>query len=118
MGVLVKEEDALRILLAGLHEVLVALQLGYGVGVHVVDAATPADGEEAAVLMGHLHQLGKQCPAVDVGRRALVAGHVEAPELLGIVPTQEVGVGLEEILEGFQVVVLYVGCNSAELRCL
>ena len=37
---------------------------------------------------------------------------VETPELLGIVPSEEVRVVLEEILECFEVVVLDVGVSS------
>ena len=37
---------------------------------------------------------------------------VESPELLGIVPTEEVRVVLEEVFEGVEVVVLNVGVSS------
>ena len=70
MCVLIKEYDGFRVLLAGFQEVLVGLQLGQRVSIEVIDASAPADGEETAVLMRHLHQIGKQCPAAGSGHRA------------------------------------------------
>ena len=112
MGVLIKEDDGLGVFLAGLEEVLVGLELAHGVGVHVVVAATPADGEESAVFMRHLHQVGKERPARGGGHRAQVAGIAESPELLGVVPAEEVGVGLEEVFKGLQVGVLDMGMSA------
>ena len=114
MGVLVEEHDALGILLTGGKEVLVGLQFAHRVGAHVVVAATPAHGKEAAVLVRHLHQIGKQSPTAGCGHRTHVAGIAECPELLGVVPAEEVGIGLEEILKGLEVGVLNVGVAT---RC-
>ena len=72
------------------------------------DVAAEADGQETAVLVGHLHQVGKQGPAGSSRRRTLVASLFEAPELLGIVPAKEVGIALEEVFERLQVAVLDV----------
>ena len=114
MGVLVKEHDALGILLTGGKEVLVGLQFAHRVGAHVVVATTPAHGKEAAVLVRHLHQIGKQSPTAGCRHRALVAGIAEGPKLLGVVPAEEVGEGLEEVLKGLEVGVLDVGVAT---RC-
>ena len=86
MGVLIKEHDRLGILPAGFEKVLVGLQFSHGVGAHVVVAATPAHGEETTVLVRHLHQIGKQCPAAGCRHRTQVASIAKRPELLRIVP--------------------------------
>ena len=51
MGVLVEEHNGLGIFLTGSQEFAVLLQFSNRIGVHVIDAATPADGEETAVLV-------------------------------------------------------------------
>ena len=114
VGVLVEEHDALGILLTGGQEVLVGLQLAHRVGAHVVVATAPAHGEETAVLVRHLHQIGKQSPTAGCRHRTHVAGIAEGPELLGVVPAEEVGIGLEEVLKGLEVGVLDVGVAT---RC-
>ena len=64
--------------------------------------------------MRHFHEFGKQVPPCHLRARRLVARFVEAPELLCIVPTQEVGEVLEEVFKGHQVVVLDMSVTS---RC-
>ena len=113
-GVLIEEEHVFRIFLTGIQEVLVALQLADGVQAMTPDVAAERHGEQSAVLVRHLHQLGKQRPAVGLRGRRLVASLIEAPELLGIVPAKEIGEFLEEILKGHHVVVLNMRMSA---RC-
>ena len=51
-------------------------------------------------------------PAAGCRHRAHVTGIAESPELLGIVPAEEVGEVLEEILKGLHVGVLNVGVSA------
>ena len=112
--VLIKEQDSLRIFLTGCHEVLVGLQFGQRVCIEMIDTSAPTDSEETAIFVRHLHEVGKQIPTTRLRHRAQVASVTESPELLGIVPTEEVGEGFEEILEGLEVVVLNMGVSA---RC-
>ena len=77
------------------------------------DVAAERDGEETTVLMMHGHELGKQGNTRCLRATTLIVGLVESPELLSIVPSQEVRVVLEEELEGFEVGVLDVGVTAA-----
>ena len=78
----------------------------------MVDTTTPAHREKAAILMRHLHKVGKEIPTTGLGHGTQVACIAKGPELLGIVPSKEVGEGLEEILESLQVVILNMGVTT------
>ena len=112
MGVLVEKQDGLGIFLTGSQELGLGLQLCQRVGIEMVDTATPAHGEEATVLMRHLHKVGEEIPTTGLGHGTQVACIAKGPELLGIVPSKEVGEGLEEILESLQVVILNMGVTT------
>ena len=114
VGVFVEKQDGLGVFPTGSQEILVTLQFGNRVSVHVIGTATPANGEEATVVVRHLDELGKQGPAVHFGRRTFVACHIETPELLGKVPAEEVRISFKEVFESLQVVVLNVGVAT---RC-
>ena len=114
MSIFVEEDDGFRILFAGSHKVLVQLQFGKRVGVEMVNTTTPADREETAILVRHLHQFCKQSPSARLRHGTLVACLAKAPELLSIVPAKEVREGLEEILESVKVSILNVSMTS---RC-
>ena len=86
VGVLIEEKHGLRVFLTGFEKAGLALELGNGVGIEMVNAATPADSEESAIAVRHLHQVGKEVPAARLGHRAQVAGIAEGPELLSVVP--------------------------------
>ena len=64
--------------------------------------------------MVHRHEFGKEGDTGSLRRGTLVVCLVESPELLGIVPSEEVRILLEEIFKGLEVVILYVGVTS---RC-
>ena len=112
MGVLVEEQDSLRVFLTGSQEFGFGLQLCQRVGIEMVDTTTPAHREKAAILMRHLHKVGKEIPTTGLGHGTQVACIAKGPELLGIVPSKEVGEGLEEILESLQVVILNMGVTT------
>ena len=67
-GVFIQPKDGLWIFLAGLQELRFALQLANGIQRMAPDVTAEADGQETAVLMRHLHQLGKQCPTINLFR--------------------------------------------------
>ena len=112
MRVFVEEKDCLRVFSASREKIGVKFQLRNGVRVHMINAATPTDGKETTILVGHLDQIGKERPSTGCRHRTLVSSITKSPELLSIVPTQEVGIGLEEVFEGFEVVVLDVRMAS------
>ena len=112
-GVFIEPQNGLGIGLAGGHKVGVALHHAHGIERMRPDVAAETHREEAAVAVRHLHQAGKESQSRGLRTGAFVARFVEAPELFGIVPAQEVGVASVEILEGLQVVVLYVGVSAA-----
>ena len=64
--------------------------------------------------MVHRHEFGKEGNTGSLRRGTLVVYLVESPELLSIVPSEEIRILLEEILKGLKVVILYVGVTS---RC-
>ena len=112
MGVLIEEHHRFRIFLTSRQETGLSLQFSKGIGIEMIDAATPANSEEATILVRHFHQIGKKVPPTRLRHGTQVTGIAESPELLGIVPAQEVWECLEEILESFQVVVLDMSMST------
>ena len=79
------------------------------------DVATKRDSEEASVLVWHLHQFGKQSNAVGLERRTQIVLRVlfiKTPELLGVVPSKEVGEATEKVFKRFQVRILDMSMSS------
>ena len=98
---------------AGFKQLLVALH--HAERIQRVAPHIPAERhrEEAAVLVGHGHQLGEERDARRLRAGAAVAGLVEAPELLGVVPAEEVRVAAVEVLKRLEVSVLDVRVAAA-----
>ena len=105
-------QDGLGILLASLQQVAVALHHADGVQPVAPDVTAERNGEETAILVRHLYQLGKEGDTRLLRARTFVARIIETPELLGVVPAEEVGIGLEEVFKCLQVVVLDVGMSA------
>ena len=63
--------------------------------------------------MMHRYEVGKQLYSIDFGTGKEVAWIVESPELLGKVPSEEVGIFLEEVFKNLEVVVVDVCVSTA-----
>ena len=65
--------------------------------------------------MMHRYEVGKQLYTIDIGTGEEVARGIETPELLRKVPSEEVGIFLEEVFESLEIVVVDM-CMSAAGR--
>ena len=82
------------------------------------DVATKAYGEEPSIAVRHLDETGKEGYTIDLRAGIAVAGLVEAPELLGKVPTQEVWILAKEELERLEIIIKDMGmATTGGLAC-